>query len=158
MSEVRGDDITIVPMTPAHVDALMPHERDMFGTEAWSERSYREEIADARNRYYVAVEGPDGVLLGWAGVLVIAGTADVLTVGVVPSARRRGLARRMLAALCTEAARRGATEIFLDVRVDNESAGCGRVMPSGRERRQRLHSVAGEPSSTAVLCESNAGG
>jgi ribosomal-protein-alanine acetyltransferase len=122
MSEVRGDDITIVPMTPAHVDALMPHERDMFGTEAWSERSYREEIADARNRYYVAVEGPDGVLLGWAGVLVIAGTADVLTVGVVPSARRRGLARRMLAALCTEAARRGATEIFLDVRVDNESA------------------------------------
>jgi ribosomal-protein-alanine acetyltransferase len=122
MSEVRGDDITIVPMTPAHVDALMPHERDMFGTEAWSERSYREEIADARNRYYVAVEGPDGVLLGWAGVLVIAGTADVLTVGVVPSARRRGLARRMLAALYTEAARRGATEIFLDVRVDNESA------------------------------------
>ena len=122
MSEVRGDDITIVPMTPAHVDALMPHERDMFGTEAWSERSYREEIADARNRYYVAVEGPDGVLLGWAGVLVIAGTADVLTVGVVPSARRRGLARRMLAALYAEAARRGATEIFLDVRVDNDSA------------------------------------
>ena len=122
MSEVRGDDITIVPMTPAHVGALMPHERDMFGTEAWSERSYREEIADARNRYYVAVEGPDGLLLGWAGVLVIAGTADVLTVGVVPSARRRGLARRMLAALYAEAARRGATEIFLDVRVDNDSA------------------------------------
>jgi ribosomal-protein-alanine N-acetyltransferase len=122
MSEVRGDDITIVPMTPTHVDALMPHERDMFGTEAWSERSYREEIADARNRYYVAVEGPDGVLLGWAGVLVIAGTADVLTVGVVPSARRRGLARRMLASLYAEAARRGANEIFLDVRVDNESA------------------------------------
>jgi ribosomal-protein-alanine N-acetyltransferase len=121
MNEVRGE-ITIVPMTPAHVDALMPYERDMFGTEAWSERSYRDEISDARNRYYVAVESPDGALLGWAGVLVIAETADVLTVGVVPSARRRGLARRMLAALYFEAARRGATEIFLDVRVDNEAA------------------------------------
>jgi [ribosomal protein S18]-alanine N-acetyltransferase len=122
MNELRGDDITIVPMTPAHVDALMPYERDMFGTEAWSERSYRDEIADARNRYYVAVEGSDGELLGWAGVLVVAGTADVLTVGVVPSARRRGLARQMLAALYAEAARRGATEIFLDVRVDNQTA------------------------------------
>jgi ribosomal-protein-alanine acetyltransferase len=120
MSEAR--DITLVPMTPAHVAALMPYEREMFGTEAWSERSYRDEISDARNRYYVAVEGPDGALLGWAGVLVIATTADVLTVGVVPSARRRGLARRMLAALYAEAARRGATEIFLDVRVDNDAA------------------------------------
>jgi [ribosomal protein S18]-alanine N-acetyltransferase len=112
----------LVRMTPAHVDALMSYERDMFGTEAWSERSYREEIADTRNRYYVAVEGPDDALLGWAGVLVVAGTADVLTVGVVPSARRQGLARRMLAALYSEAARRGASEIFLDVRVDNEAA------------------------------------
>lgn len=109
-------------MTPDHVTALMPYEQDMFGTESWSERSYRDEIADAHNRYYVAVEDPDGRLLGWAGVLVVAGAADILTVGVVPAARRRGLARRMLAALYAEARRRGAAEIFLDVRVDNEAA------------------------------------
>lgn len=114
--------MTVVPMTIKHVEMLMPYEREMFGAEAWSARGYRDEIADTRNRHYVAVEGPDGDLLGWAGVLVIGDTAEILTVGVVPSARRQGLARRMLADLYAEAIRRGARELFLEVRVDNEAA------------------------------------
>lgn len=113
---------TVVPMTTAHVDALMPYERELFGTEAWSARSYRDELADTRTRHYVAVEGPGGELLGWGGVLVIAGSAEVLTVGVVPAARRRGLARAMLAELVRVAVERGATELLLEVRVDNEAA------------------------------------
>ena len=112
----------MVPMSDKHIDQLMPYERDMFGAEAWSARGYRDEIADTRSRYYVAVEGPDGNLLGWAGVLVIGETAEILTVGVVPSARRQGLARRMLADLYAEANRRGARELLLEVRVDNQSA------------------------------------
>ena len=114
--------MTVVPMTRAHVDALMPYERDMFGTEAWTAQGYRAEIADTRNRCYLAVEDADGALLGWAGVLVAADQAEVLTVGVVPTARGRGLARRMLAALYGTAAARGAREIFLEVRVDNAAA------------------------------------
>jgi ribosomal-protein-alanine N-acetyltransferase len=114
--------ITLIPMTVAHIDALLPFERDMFGTEAWTRTGYRAELADSRNRHYVAAEGPDGALLGWAGVLVIADTAEILTVGVVPVARRAGIARRLVADLLTEAVRRGATEAFLEVRVDNEAA------------------------------------
>jgi ribosomal-protein-alanine N-acetyltransferase len=114
--------MTLVPMTVAHIDALMPYEREMFGTEAWTVSGYRTELADARNRYYVAAEGPDGELLGWAGVMVVADAAEILTVGVVPSARRQGLGVRLLAALLVEAARRGAREAFLEVRVDNEAA------------------------------------
>jgi ribosomal-protein-alanine acetyltransferase len=109
-------------MTVKHIDLLMPYEHEMFGAEAWTERGYRDEIADTANRHYVAVEGADGELLGWAGVLVIDTTAQVLTVGVVPSARRQGLARRMLVELNDEAVRRGAREILLEVRVDNEDA------------------------------------
>jgi [ribosomal protein S18]-alanine N-acetyltransferase len=112
----------IVPMTPAHIEALMPYEREMFGTEAWTVSGYRTELADARHRYYVAAEGPDGELLGWAGVMVIADAAEILTVGVVPSARRRGIARRLLDALLAEAKTRGALEAFLEVRVDNDAA------------------------------------
>jgi len=114
--------MTLVPMTAKHVDLLMPYEHEMFGSEAWSARSYREELADTRNRHYVAVEGPDGELLGWAGVLLLGAAAEILTVGVVPAARRRGLARRMLAELYQAAAQRGVSELFLEVRVDNESA------------------------------------
>jgi ribosomal-protein-alanine N-acetyltransferase len=114
--------VSLVAMRRAHIDALMPFERDMFGTEAWTSRSYRAELADTRHRYYVAAEGPAGELFGWAGVMVVADTAEILTVGVVPSARRAGIARRLVAGLLAEAIRRGAREAFLEVRVDNPAA------------------------------------
>lgn len=112
----------IVAMTRKHVDALMPHEQEMFGTEAWSRASYLAELADRHNRYYVAAEAPDGELLGWAGVLVIGDTAEIMTVGVLPQARRLGTGRRMLDVLIAEAVARGATEVFLEVRTDNAAA------------------------------------
>jgi len=112
----------IVPMTAAHIDALMPYERAMFGTEAWTANGYRNELADTRHRYYLAAEGAGGELLGWAGVRVIEDAAEILTVGVIPSARRHGLAVRLLDALLSEARQRGAAEVFLEVRVDNEAA------------------------------------
>jgi [ribosomal protein S18]-alanine N-acetyltransferase len=112
----------IVPMTDGHVDLLLPYEHELFGSEAWSAAGYRAELADTRSRYYVAVEGPDGELLGWGGVLVAADQAEILTVGVIPAAQRQGLARAMLAELSAEARRRGARELFLEVRVDNAAA------------------------------------
>jgi|1186.fasta_scaffold06616_4 ribosomal-protein-alanine N-acetyltransferase len=114
--------VQIVAMKRRHVDALMPYERDMFGTEAWTRAGYLAELADRRTRYYLAAEGADGTLLGWGGVLIVGATAEIMTVGVVPPARRAGIARRMLAALLAEAARRGAREAFLEVRVDNAAA------------------------------------
>ncbi len=114
--------VSVVAMTGAHVEALMPYERDMFGTEAWTANGYRGELADSARRYYLAAEADGGELLGWAGVMVIADSAEILTVGVVPAARRRGIAIRLLGELLTEARRRGASEAFLEVRVDNEAA------------------------------------
>jgi ribosomal-protein-alanine N-acetyltransferase len=116
------ETVTLVPMTRRHVEALMPYERDMFGTEAWSAASYRAEISDARNRYYIAAEDSAARLLGWAGVLVIGDSAEILTVGVVPHARRRGIARQLLADLLAAAKQRGAHEAYLEVRIDNEPA------------------------------------
>lgn len=116
-----GIDLQIVAMRPDHLAAVMPYEREMFGTEAWTESAYRSELADVRQRYYVAAE-IGGELVGWAGVMVLAPEAEILTVGVVPTARRQGIGRALLAALIDEAVRRGATEIFLEVRVDNIGA------------------------------------
>lgn len=109
-------------MTAQHVDALMSFERDMFGTEAWSRASYRSELADTRRRHYVAAEDDANALLGWAGVMIIATTAEILTVGVVPHARRRGIARTLVGELLGEARGRGADEAFLEVRFDNGAA------------------------------------
>jgi [ribosomal protein S18]-alanine N-acetyltransferase len=112
----------LVPMTVAHVDALMPFERAMFGTESWSRSAYLAELADTRLKHYVAAESEDGALLGWAGVMIVQDAAEILTVGVVPAARRTGLARLMLAELLAAARRRGAVEAFLEVRIDNAAA------------------------------------
>ncbi len=116
------DAAVVVAMTRTHIDALMPYEREMFGTEAWTVSSYRAELADTRLRHYVAAESRAGDLLGWAGIMVVGDTAEVLTVGVVPAARRAGIARGLLANLIAEARRRNATEVFLEVRDDNLAA------------------------------------
>ncbi|HJQ42551.1 MAG TPA: hypothetical protein VJ831_05675, partial [Jatrophihabitantaceae bacterium] len=63
--------VSIVPMRVEHIDALMAHEKEMFGSEAWTASGYRTELADLARRYYLAAEDSDGTLLGWAGLLVI---------------------------------------------------------------------------------------
>jgi ribosomal-protein-alanine N-acetyltransferase len=119
---MTAEAITIVPMTGEHITALMPHEHEMFGTEAWTASGYRTELADIERRHYLAAVSAQGELLGWGGVLVIADSAEIVTVGVVQAARRRGIARLLLHGLLAEARRRGAVEAFLEVRVDNDAA------------------------------------
>jgi ribosomal-protein-alanine N-acetyltransferase len=114
--------VEVVPMRPEHIDALMPYELEMFGSEAWTADGYRDELADTRHRHYLAAVDQDGALLGWAGIRIVADTAEVLTVGVIPAARRHGIGARLLALLLDEARRRDVTEAFLEVRVDNTAA------------------------------------
>ena len=91
--------VSVVPMTAGHVSALMRYEDELFGSEAWSAEAYRDEIADTRSRHYLAAVDGAGELLAWAGIRVVGDSAEVLTVGVIPAARRRGIARRMLRTL-----------------------------------------------------------
>jgi ribosomal-protein-alanine N-acetyltransferase len=120
-AEPSSDASVIAPMRAAHIDALMPYERGMFGTEAWTASGYRNELADTEHRYYVVAERDDA-LLGWAGVMVVADAAEILTVGVIGSARRQGIASALVAELLAQARRRKAVEAFLEVRVDNAPA------------------------------------
>ncbi len=121
-ARVPVDDVWLRPMRPADLDVLMPYERQMFGAEAWSRQSYEEELADTELRHYLVAEQADGDLLGTAGLLSIDRTAQILTVGVLPAARRRGVGRLLVRALVAEGRRRRATEVLLEVREDNEAA------------------------------------
>lgn len=109
-------------MRTADLDILLPHEQAMFGTESWSRSSYLDELSDTELRHYLVAEDADGNVLGSAGLLSIAETAQILTVGVLPAARRRGVARMLVRELVAEARRRKAEEVLLEVRVDNEAA------------------------------------
>lgn len=110
--------------TPDDLDAIMAIEHSTFPTDAWSAETMRRELADPGTYYLVAI--PDGgrTVDGYAGLLCPRGSedADVQTIAVAASARRRGLGRTLLLALLAEAERRGAQQVFLEVRADNEPA------------------------------------
>lgn len=69
-------------------------------------------------------DGDDGggQPVGFALVRVVTEDSEILAIGVLPKARRGGLGRRMLDAVCAEVQRRGATALFLEVAEDNDAA------------------------------------
>jgi ribosomal-protein-alanine N-acetyltransferase len=118
--------IELERMRPAHIPLVLEHEHETFGTESWSAGMYRDELADPWNRHYLVAfeqtaEG-ERRLVGWAGLLVIGPTAEILTIGAAAHSRRRGVATILMDALLAEARRRRAREVLLEVRVDNEPA------------------------------------
>jgi ribosomal-protein-alanine N-acetyltransferase len=118
---VNASTVTLRPMRTSDLDELLPYEDELFGTESWSRQSYLDELADTELRQYLVAE-QDGTVVGSAGLLVIGETAQILTVGVLPAARRQGIGERLVQALLAEAVRRRASEVLLEVRMDNAAA------------------------------------
>lgn len=117
--------MTIRHATPADLDAIMLLETSTFTTDAWSRGTMEAELAGPHG-YYLAIDGdaPGAPLAGYAGLLAPAGSGqgDIQTIAVAPDARRRGLGRALMVELLDEARRRGADEVFLEVRADNPNA------------------------------------
>jgi ribosomal-protein-alanine N-acetyltransferase len=109
-------------MTVADIEAVLGLEHDLFGEEAWSRQMLEGELAEQpRSRYYLVADD-DGLITGYAGLLVAATQADVLTIAVAAGRWGRGTGSALLEALLAEAVRRGCTEVFLEVRTDNMRA------------------------------------
>jgi ribosomal-protein-alanine N-acetyltransferase len=105
------------------VEALLPVDRELFGTAAWSAETFWSELARGPDRWYVVAEDAHGAVLGYAGLMLGSGSeADVQTLAVAPAAQRRGIGGLLLRALLAEAEDRGATSVLLEVRADNEAA------------------------------------
>jgi len=107
----------------------IPHlarlEQQIFGPDAWSERTWWQELAGRPRRWYVvAVDGTeaDRCLVGYAGLDLGGEVADVMTMAVAASARGRGLGSLLLDAVVEAAAASGAAYLMLEVRADNGAA------------------------------------
>lgn len=109
--------------TPADLAAVMALEEEIYPDDAWSPENMASELA-GEHTYYLVATGDDGAIDAYAGLLAPLGTGqgDIQTVTVAPRARRQGLARTLMLQLLNEARRRGAEELFLEVRVDNDAA------------------------------------
>jgi ribosomal-protein-alanine N-acetyltransferase len=109
-------------MTSADLDAVLGLELALFGEESWSRQMLEAELAEQpRSRYYL-IASDDGVITGYAGLLVAGAQADVLTLAVAADRWWQGTGAALLEALLAEAERRSCTEVFLEVRTDNERA------------------------------------
>jgi [ribosomal protein S18]-alanine N-acetyltransferase len=111
------------PMRLPDISAVAVLEQTVFGVEAWSPELLADEMtADPGTRYYLVAED-GGVVTGYGGLLAqTGGPADVLTLAVATDRWGEGIGSALLDGLLAEAARRGCTEIFLEVRVDNDRA------------------------------------
>ena len=113
--------------TTADLDQIAALEADLFGSDAWSRDIVREELAGEHRRYLVLVDGDvdgagEGAVRGYAGLLVVGTDGDIQTIAVAPELRGAGHGRALMTELLAEAARRGASQVFLEVRADNPPA------------------------------------
>lgn len=84
----------------------------------------------------------DGLPAGFVIARDLGGEAEILSLGVLPEKRRRGVGRALLGRLRAEAARRGIGSIVLEVAADNEAArqlygAMGFIRVGGRARYYR---------------------
>jgi ribosomal-protein-alanine N-acetyltransferase len=104
-----------------HVEQVLPVERELFGEEPWTARTFWSELGQLDTRHYVVAMSGDEVL-GYAGLCDYPDEAWVQTMAVARTAQGRGLGARLLGELLDEAARRGQRTVRLEVRADNTAA------------------------------------
>lgn len=109
------------PMTAGDLAAVMAIERELFPDDAWTERTMRDELGAVPDTRYYLVAQEDAVV-GYAGLAVVGDQGDVMTIAVSADRQGRGLGRALLTELIGEATRRGALDLFLEVRHDNAPA------------------------------------
>ena len=97
-------------------------DKDLFPYSPWSASQYKEEFSSPTRHFVVAVNELQSII-GYAGVFAPGGAeADVLTVGVIPSYRGKGIARHLMALITDWAKQQGSTAMMLEVKVDNLEA------------------------------------
>ena len=97
-------------------------DKELFPYSPWSASQYKEEFSSPTRHFVVAVDETKEII-GYAGVFAPgAAEADILTVGVVPAHRGKGIARALMALITDWAKTQGSTAMMLEVKVDNAEA------------------------------------
>jgi len=115
---------SLIPMRWWHIPDVLEMEQELFGDEAWTAELFWSELANLHT-YYVIMSGSnlDGSEpLGYGGLAVTGADAYIQTIGVRSRAQRLGIGRTLMNVLLDEAAARGATTCWLEVRADNAPA------------------------------------
>lgn len=97
-------------------------DKELFPYSPWSTSQYKEEFSSP-TRYFVVAVDQEQKIIGYAGVFAPgAAEADILTVGVVPEHRGKGIAKELMALITDWAKDQGSTAMMLEVKTDNLEA------------------------------------
>jgi len=119
----QAEGAVLREMTDADMPRIMTLEQELFPDDAWTPEMFAAELAQPASRRLYLVAEEAGALTGYAGMMFTGGPeADVVTLAVDPARWGRGTGTALLTALVAEAARRGCTEVLLEVREDNPRA------------------------------------
>ena len=112
--------IKIRRMTKEDIPAAVEIERVCF-SEPWSEKVYSATLLLPYAHYYVAQE-ESGNIVGTCGVKLILGEGEIGNVAVLPAYRGRGIARKLMERMLTDAGQESAEAFTLEVRAGNVPA------------------------------------
>ena len=116
--------VAIQPVTPAFAPVLAELHGACFadtGGEVWDAAAFASLLGLPGSLAWIA-EDADGVPAGFLLLRVAADEAEIITIGVRPAARRRGVARALLEGGLAQAKEKGAATAFLEVADDNTRA------------------------------------
>ncbi|HEY3935132.1 MAG TPA: ribosomal protein S18-alanine N-acetyltransferase [Gemmatimonadales bacterium] len=107
------------PASRADLGALAELERAAF-SDPWTEEQLREAMSWP-GAILIAADDETG-LAGYVLARVVVDEGEILSIGTTPERRRRGIARRLLAAVLEKMRAAGARSAWLEVRVSNDAA------------------------------------
>ena len=130
------DGLFVEPCGMVHVDLLASLHAVLF-PDSWDTEAFRTLMATPGTLGFLATDNgaPAGMVIG----RVAADECEILTLGVLPAARRRGIAKALLDSLIAAMDPVGVRRMFLEVGDSNTAA--RRLYES-----RRFHEVARRPA------------
>lgn len=113
--------IEILPLEYAYCEDVAKVAKDCL-PEHWSLDSVRDVLNYKSNIFYVVKDTEHDNIVGYAGIMVIADEAELLSIAVTESYRRNEIAQRLLDVLIVQAREKGAYRMLLEVRCSNKAA------------------------------------
>ncbi|MEN9542641.1 MAG: hypothetical protein RJB54_287 [Actinomycetota bacterium] len=114
--------ITYREMISLDIPVLAGLEKEIYPESPWSAAQFREELSGVprTRKYLVALENQK--IVGYGGVALAGDVADIHTLTVIPSFRRKGIATQMLKELESWAISKGIKDFMLEMREGNLEA------------------------------------
>lgn len=119
-TDMKGAESAIDAMKPEDCCQVYEIEKICFPGTSWTLEDFQASLNVPEQYYAVARQG--ALILGFAALYMMADTADLVNIAVLPAYRGRGIGGRLMEALLRKATDARLCEITLEVRVSNKPA------------------------------------